>query len=200
VGLAARALGADPAQLFQVTQVHGAAVARAEGTPDDLRTREADALVARAAPDAVAVRVADCVPVLVGALDGSSCAAIHAGWRGIVAGVVAAALAELRATGAREFAAAIGPCIGACCFEVGADVAARIAAASCGASVVTRAAGDKAMVDLRSAVRAQLVAAGLEDANVEDVSGCTKCESESFFSFRRDGAAAGRQLGAIRAR
>jgi purine-nucleoside/S-methyl-5'-thioadenosine phosphorylase / adenosine deaminase len=204
--LALQALGIDERRFYQASQVHGAAVVVADGEPARIRTQEADALVARAAGAAVSVRVADCVPVLVGAPSSGAAAAIHAGWRGIVRGVIPRALAELsRLTGGSERAveaglvAAIGPCIGPCCFEVGSEVANEIAGAVSEDVVVNRRGG-KAYVDLRRAVRAQLRTLGLRDEDVEDVPGCTKHEPERFFSFRRDGANAGRQLGIIRRR
>jgi YfiH family protein len=136
----------------------------------------------------VGVRVADCVPVLVGNGSNGDVAAIHAGWRGLVGGVVEAGL-ELLGKGDRI--AAIGPCIGACCFEVGRDVGERT-------GFVVREAGDKQYVDLRAAVRARLVALGV--GIVDDVPGCTKHEPERFHSFRRDGANSGRMLASIATR
>jgi YfiH family protein len=132
------------------------------------------------------------VPVLVGSNAGV--AAIHAGWRGVVGGVIPAALREL---GGANLVAAIGPCIGPCCFEVGADVGAEITNA-CRADVIARRDGEKAFVDLRRAVRAILEREGVHE--VEDVPGCTKHEPDRFFSYRRDGANAGRQIGVIGAR
>jgi YfiH family protein len=175
-------------KIVQVKQVHGArAVLAAEAGG-----QEADALVARGgSPDtAIGVRVADCVPVLVASTDTGEVAAIHAGWRGVVAGVVPAGVELL---GRGVLLAAIGPCIGACCFEVGSDVGARI-------GFVTRRAADKAYVDLRAAVRAQLRALGLADDAIDDVPGCTKHEHDRFHSFRRDGANSGRMLAAIATR
>jgi YfiH family protein len=186
-------LGVGLAGLVQVRQVHGARVVEAAGARD----QEADAIVARGRLGRVAigVRVADCVPVLVGDPSSGDVAAIHAGWRGVVAGVVGAAIATLlhdRPPMSAPLVAAIGPCIGPCCFEVGRDVAARI-------GFVAREAGDKAYVDLRAAVRAQLAAAGLTDERIEDVPGCTRHEPERFHSFRREGADSGRMLAAIAA-
>jgi YfiH family protein len=174
------------AAVIQVKQVHGARAVRAA----EAARQEADALVAREAGVAVGVRVADCVPVLVADETSGAVAAIHAGWRGVVGGVVRAGVELL---GGTRLVAAIGPCIGPCCFEVGRDVAERI-------GFVVREHGDKAYVDLRAAVRAQLVALGLDDAHIEDVAGCTKHEPERFHSFRRDGARSGRMLAAIRSR
>jgi copper oxidase (laccase) domain-containing protein len=128
--------------------------------------------------------------VLVGDEDSGDVVAIHAGWRGVLAGVVAAGVGLL---GGRRRVAAIGPCIGPCCFEVGTDVAARL-------GFVVRESGDKAFVDLRAAVRAQLRSLGFDDAHIEDVPGCTKHEVARFHSFRRDGAGSGRMLAAIAAR
>jgi polyphenol oxidase len=193
------ALGA--ARVVQVKQVHGAAVSEA-GEATDATGGEADALVARAREGriAVGVRVADCVPVLLADATTGDVAAIHAGWRGVVAGVVGAAVGRLAGPAlpavAKSMVAAIGPCIGACCCEVGRDVADAIARASHGAPVVVHARADKAYVDLRAAVRAQLRAAGLRDARIEDVPGCTK-HDERFHSFRRDGQGSGRMLAAV---
>ena len=189
-GLGLRQAGG--AKIVQVKQVHGAMAVRAEESALSALAGgalEADALVARQSA-AVGVRVADCVPVLVARTDTGAVAAIHAGWRGVVAGVVPAGI-ELLGRGA--ILAAIGPCIGACCFEVGADVADRI-------GFVTRRAGEKAYVDLRAAVRAQLRALGLADDAIDDVPGCTKHEPDRFHSFRRDGANSGRMLAAIATR
>jgi polyphenol oxidase len=168
--------------------VHGARAVEASDSG-----QEADAIVAREGGLAVGVRTADCVPVLVADEVTRAVAAIHAGWRGIVSGVVGAGIDRL---GGRRPVAAIGPCIGPCCFEVGIDVAERIERASGEASVVVRRAGERAYVDLRRAVRAQLVGSGVPLDRIDDVPGCTKHEPR-FYSFRRDGAGGGRMLSAI---
>lgn len=195
-GALLEALGAG--RVVQIRQVHGAqaveareavAAGAASGAGGGIAALDGDALVGRAADGlAVGVRVADCVPVLVGNVTTGDVAAIHAGWRGTVAGVVRAGVERL---GPGEKVAAIGPCIGPCCFEVGRDVGAQI-------GFVTREVGDKAYVDLRAAVRAQLLALGV--TRVDDVPGCTKHEAERFHSFRRDGANSGRMLAAIATR
>jgi YfiH family protein len=155
----------------------------------EARGAEGDAVVGRAGGPVVGVRVADCVPVLVASARTGDVAAIHAGWRGVVAGVVGEGVRLLVPGGDREdLVAAIGPCIGPCCFEVGRDVGAQI-------GFVVREQGGKAFVDLRAAVRAQLVALGVH--RIEDVPGCTKHEPDRFHSFRRDGANSGRMLAAI---
>lgn len=196
----ARTLGV--ARVVQVKQVHGGRTIDASDASDasDAGAQaEADAVLSRSTdrPWAVGVRVADCVPVLVADADSGDVVAIHAGWRGVVARVVQGAVEQL---GRRTLLAAIGPCIGGCCFEVDRSVADAIAGACAGAGVVARWDGDKAWVDLRLAVRAQLTALGLTSAQIEDVAGCTKHEPGRFHSFRRDGGRSGRMLAAIRAR
>ncbi|MGH7281307.1 MAG: peptidoglycan editing factor PgeF [Polyangiaceae bacterium] len=188
----ARALGVGPEHVRRVKQVHSARVIVAGNEPTE--STEADALVSRA-EEAVAVQTADCVPILVGDRVTGAVAAIHAGWRGVVSGIVPNAI-EMLARNREDLVAAIGPCIGACCFEVGEDVAEKIAASS-GAAVVARRAGAKAFVDLRLATRIQLTRAGIANARIEDVVRCTYCETDLFFSYRRDGANAGRLVSAI---
>ena len=157
-----------------------------------------------------AVRVADCVPVLLADPRTGRVAAVHAGWRGVVADVLGAAVRHLghsRSEGressassraASDFLAAIGPCIGPCCFEVGADVGETIARSTTSSAISRRdEARGKVFVDLRAAVRAQLRELGLSDAAIEDVpdrtgAGCTRCDAQRFFSYRRDGDASGR--------
>lgn len=174
-------------RMYRVSQVHGARAVVAPCEP----TEEADALVASVPETAVGVRVADCVPVLLANSASGAVAAVHAGWRGVVAGVIHSAfrLAERGELGGAYDLAAIGPCIGACCFEIGADVAAKLA------PFVKDGRGD-----LRAAVRDQLRAHGLQNAHIDDVGGCTKCDAEHYFSHRRDGEAAGRHLAVIAVR
>ena len=193
--------------IVQVKQVHGGRVVEAAAAAGI----EADAIVARAsaqpalsparpsraAPVAVGVRVADCVPLLLADPRTGDVAAVHAGWRGVVAKIVPAAVGALAGG---PLYAAIGPCIGACCFEVGRDVGAQIAEACGTRQVVVWGAQDKVYVDLRAAVRAQLLALGVTNAHIDDVAGCTKHESARFHSFRRDGAGGGRMLAAIATR
>jgi polyphenol oxidase len=191
-------LGVD--EVVQVKQVHGGRVVQADASLG----QEADAIVARPLPGpgrvvGVGVRVADCVPVLLADPATGNVAAVHAGWRGVVAAVVTHATRAIRGAGpggGGRLLAAIGPCIGPCCFEVGRDVADEIVRAANEPRALVRVAGDKAFVDLRAAVRAQLRAEGVADADVEDVPGCTKDDTH-FHSFRRDGPRSGRMLAAI---
>lgn len=193
------AAGLGEATVYEVSQVHGRAVRLVCPGDDvsDVRTTEADALVGSGGV-AVAVRVADCVSVLVSDPESGAAAAVHAGWRGTVRGVLGAAVAELAqgASRSERFAAALFPHIRSCCFEVGEDVAAEIARVAAGREVILRDR-KKPHVDLARVVRAQLEAAGLRAERIDDVAGCTRCEPERFHSYRRDGAGAGRHFAAI---
>lgn len=188
--------GFDGERLYLVRQVHGAACILVDGrAPAELREIEADALVATTPGAAVGVLTADCVPILFSDGEGRVAAA-HAGWRGTVAGVAAAALEKLVANGARRerIRAALGPSIGPCCFEVGEEVAAEFAPLA-PASVV-RGPG-KPHVDLRRANHDLLMAAGLGTEQIDAAPPCTHCERERFFSYRRDGRGIGQMLSFI---
>jgi hypothetical protein len=190
--------GVDERALYLVSQVHGSTVLRANGPPGEFRKQEADAIVLEPG-QAGAVRVADCVPILVGDSVSGRAATIHAGWRGVASGVVPAAIAQLRGHPA-DLTAAIGPCIEACCFEVGKEVANQLAFAVPSPGVLVRAEGGKVWIDLVAAVRAQLEACGIPPHQIERVGACTKHHGDRYHSFRRDGATSGRMLGVIQAR
>ncbi|MFW6052248.1 MAG: peptidoglycan editing factor PgeF [Myxococcota bacterium] len=196
------AVGFDPGRLYEVSQAHGARAVTVHGgaVPEEVRLEQADAVVAAAPGLAVAVRVADCVPVLLAHPGSGLAAAAHAGWRGCVARVVPAAIEALcREAGARpeELLAVLGPHIRVGAFEVGEDVAQELSAAAGGREVLLRGAG-KPRADLAGVLRAQLRALGMPEAHIEDVGGCTFSEPRRFFSYRRDGGRSGRHLAVIR--
>ena len=154
---------------------------------------EGDALVTDRPGIAATVATADCVPVLVASP--GAVAAVHAGWRGIVAGVVAAALERLRDRGGLDRSVAwIGPSIGSCCYEVSEEVAGRVGEAA-GADVRRAGTGGRPHLDLAAAVAAQLGAAGVE--HIVSVDLCTRCRPEWLWSHRRDGEGCGRNLAMI---
>lgn len=152
---------------------------------------EGDALFTDQPGLALSVVTADCVPILLAGPAGV--AAIHAGWRGIVGGVIPATLETLKGRPG-EWTAWIGPAIGACCYEVGEDVAERVVAAS-GPEVAIPGPLGKPHLDLPGAARMQLAAAGIE--NVIVLVRCTRCDEEKLWSYRREGRAAGRNMGFI---
>lgn len=182
-------------RLYEVSQVHGRQVERVRGEDVlEVRRREADALVTDAPGAAVAVRTADCVPILLADPETGAVAAVHAGWRGVAQRILFEALDAL---GAADPIAAIGPHIRLDAFEVGPEVAEALSAAVPNAQIV-EAREPRPHVDLSAAVRAQLAEAGV--TRVDDVGGCTHAEPARFFSHRRDAGRTGRQLSAIVAR
>lgn len=172
----AMALGLDPAQIATARQVHGAelAVGRPAGEEP-----EADGHVVVSSDQAAMVFVADCLPVAVAGPGGV--AILHCGWRGLAAGIVARGVGAVGATHA-----AVGPGIGPCCYEVGEEVLDAFAGLGEGVA-------EGRMLDLPEVARRSLRAAGV--GSVESAGLCTRCESERFFSHRREAAAAGRQAG-----
>jgi YfiH family protein len=199
--LFAAEVGYAEERLYEVSQVHGGAVEVVEGAvaPEQFRLREADALLSLTEGCAVAIRTADCVPLLLADRATGAVAAVHAGWRGVVADVVGAAvttLCERAGSSPGALVAAIFPAISAAAFEVGAEVAEQIVAALRDRSVVQQGAA-RPHVDLARAVRLQLERAGLAAERIEQLPGCTFGEHARFFSFRRDGGRTGRHLAAI---
>jgi hypothetical protein len=198
---AAGLLEVEPEALCFLAQVHGAQVRTAcwGDTWSKLCEVEGDALVSSCPELACGVRTADCVPVLLGHRSTGEVAAVHAGWRGVVRGVVGAAVLRFASLpgGAEELVAAIGPHISVEAFEVSGEVAEELARAVPGCSVVAHNYGERPHVDLRRAVRAQLESLGVGASRIDDVVGCTMGDPRRFFSFRRDGPKSGRHLSAI---
>jgi YfiH family protein len=163
------------------------------------RGAEADAVVARRADLAVGVLTADCAPILIGALDGGAYAAIHAGWRGLLAGVIPRALLRLtRAFDLRvgDLAAAVGPTIRAADYEVDAELGRRFLQKRVDlAGVIWPDRRRKPHLDLRLMAVKDLLAAGLNGENIEIVGPPTG--DPRLFSHRRDHGRTGRQLSAI---
>jgi YfiH family protein len=181
------------ATVADVSQVHGCSVARAS---DALQSRvPADAVTSARGGGAVLIRIADCVPILIGDPHTGAVAAVHAGWRGVVAGVVPAAFVALRELGTdpRACVAAVGPCISAKHFEIGPEVADELAKADLAACVVAPGVhGPKHHADLVLAVRMQLERCGVARASIDAEPPCTYADRARFFSYRRDGACSGR--------
>jgi polyphenol oxidase len=176
---------AGGARLARTSQVHGRDVVRhADGDGAGGPRREADGGATRERGVAPVVLTADCLPVALHAP--GAVAMVHAGWRGLAAGVLDEGLAALRDLGADgTVVAAIGPGAGPCCYEVGDEVRAAFA------DVPEARAGRH--IDLKRIAATRLRAAGV--AEVHDAGLCTMCD-ERFFSHRRDAGVTGRQGGA----
>ncbi len=153
-----------------------------------------DSLVTKRRDVAVAVRVADCPPLLFFDPANMAVAAIHAGWRGTSEKIAAKTLCVMMAefnTNPNDILAYIGPAASACCYEIGNDVAGFFEN-----SVISRRAG-KMFLDLKKENTAQLLRCGVQRRNIEVSDYCTICERALFYSYRRDGRGTGRMLAAI---
>ncbi|HEX4978604.1 MAG TPA: polyphenol oxidase family protein [Acidimicrobiales bacterium] len=164
-----------------VRQVHGGDVVMADAHGPDARA-EADGLVTQRRDVALAVRVADCAPVVL-AGDGAV-AVVHAGWRSLEAGVVQEAVRLLRSLGAVTLEAALGPCVHPECYEFGSDDLDRLADRFGTAIRSTTARGTPGL-DLPRTVRAALEQAGVP--LVHDADRCTSCSPGEFWSHRARG-------------
>ncbi len=177
----------------ELKQVHSACVASCVEWREGL---EADALVASEPGVRIAVKSADCLPILLADPEKRAIAAIHAGWRGCVAEVAVRAVEKMRQSfGSRpeDLIAAFGPSIRACCFEVGPEVARQFAPWFPERSGLDRPASvdGRSHVDLPEASLRQLVSAGLRPERISSGAPCTVCggplaEPREFHSWRRD--------------
>lgn len=184
-----------PLRLVLPVQVHGARIA---GVTADADPGAADGLVTEVAGLALGVLTADCVPVLLVAPAARAVGAVHAGWRGTAAGVVAGAVERMqRDFGATPSAidAALGPAIGPCCYEVDEEVVAAVESQSgplpAGACVWKNG---RPSLDLRAVNALQLERCGVPRARIVAVGPCTRCAMAECFSHRGAGGATGRQL------
>ena len=204
-------VGVHPALLLRPKQVHGTSVmikrrgeeAAGRGTE---RPR-ADIILTDDPTVAVAVQVADCVPVLIADRRTGAVAAVHAGWRGTarrVVQVAVKALGEAVRSRPSDLAAALGPAIGPCCYEVGSELVDVFVAAGHPPADrnrwFVRSEDGKVRLDVPLANRDQLLAAGLALDAIHVLGLCTASHPELFYSYRREGPGTGRIVGVIKAR
>jgi purine-nucleoside/S-methyl-5'-thioadenosine phosphorylase / adenosine deaminase len=186
--------------LRTVKQVHGAKVVRVLSVEPPAGQPEGDALVTVDPKVALAVYVADCVPVLVCDPKSRALAAVHAGWRGTVAGVLSAALGVLtESCGARpaDLRVAIGPSIGPCCFRVGDEVVEALIGADPGAVSCVQGAQGARRIDLVEANRRQVIEAGVPAGQIQSTGLCTRCREDLLESYRRSSGRAGRMAALV---
>jgi hypothetical protein len=167
--------------LATLKQIHSATCVPAAGRSGLLG--QGDALIENAPGSVVAVKTADCIPVLLVDERLRAVAAVHAGWRGTVARIVPQAVEAMnRQFGTRpeDLHAAIGPGIGKCCYEVGPEVLAQFGGQGRG------------RLDLPAANQRQMEEVGVTRERIYSSNLCTMCRPEEFHSFRRDKEAAGR--------
>jgi len=191
-----QAVGFVPGERVWVHQVHGKVVLRASvGVPFD-RSAKADAIVSDDPRRILSIRVADCVPVLLAGDAGRIVAAVHAGWRGVVAGVVPEALGAMNVD-PQSCVAAIGPSISMPNFEVGPEVIATFKQTMDNRAPVSEEENGKGHVDLRVAIARQLIDASLPEGQIDITDRCTFRDRDEFFSHRRDHGTTGRMAALI---
>jgi YfiH family protein len=167
--------------LATLRQIHSATCVPAAGRHGMLG--EGDALLENTPGSVVAIKTADCLPILLVDDRHRAVAAVHGGWRGTVAGIAQRAVEAMRAQFGSvpgDLHAAIGPGIGECCYEVGPEVAAQFGRQG------------RAHLDLTEANRRRLMDAGVTPERIYASNLCTMCRADEFHSFRRDKEAAGR--------
>lgn len=181
-------------------QIHSDRVINAAASSGDAaggEKPEADALITNRVAQSIGVRTADCVPLLLLDSKNRAIAAVHAGWRGTASEIVERTIEHLNASFGTEPAdvfAAIGPCVRACCYEVGEEVARKFAKMFPEWGEEDLA---KRQLDLVEGNCRQMISAGIPAGQIFDSGLCTTCQSECFYSFRREPANPGRMISAI---
>jgi YfiH family protein len=196
------ALKLEDAHLVTLHQIHSNRVHIIEDISGQWNRREGDALSTRLENVALAVQVADCLPILIADPVANAVAAVHSGWRGTLSRVLLRTIREMqRAFGSNpeDIRIAVGPGIQDCCFEVGAEVAALFRKEYPG-DFLAKPAGnrpDKYFLDLCGALHAQMDLAGVPQKNRHNLGACTRCSAGEFFSYRAEGPTAGRMMAII---
>lgn len=192
--------------MFRASQVHGVRVLRVRrgDAARAIAAEEADGLCSDEPGVGLSVHVADCTPIVMACPRTGACAALHAGWRGTVAGMARAGVESLVSRFGcqpRDLRVALGPCIGACCFEVGPEVVGAFTSAMPEAEkngVVVHGEVRKPRIDLRLFQRLQLEAAGVPPDNIDTSTDCTLCDAgRRFYSFRKSGRRTGQLVGFV---
>ncbi len=187
------AIGAPGRSPTWSEQVHGRDVCIAPAPAGE--KPKVDAIVTREPGLVATIRVADCMPVLISDKSGRVVAAVHAGWRGAVLGVISATV-EAMGVPASELVAAVGPCIGPEAFEVGPEVAEEFEKAGRGEAVVRRKEWRKPHIDLGKSAQIELKKLGMAEVNI-DLAGVCTVSDEAFFSHRRDKGLTGRMVAMV---
>jgi polyphenol oxidase len=196
----------EHASIVSVKQVHGTDILILEGQGQSARVeagREAgwDALVTNQPEVVLTVRTADCVPVLLHDPVQGVVAAVHAGWRGTMAGIVALTVTRMVqrfGSKPRNTRVGIGPSIGPCCYEVDAVVLDALRRTGVDyRRVVNDTVDGKGMLDLGALIRFQAETAGVPSGSIDRVELCTGCHPDMFYSYRRDRAVVGTMVSGV---
>jgi YfiH family protein len=194
----AGAIGCGKLRRAWVSQVHGREIFEIHAGDGFESGPCADGMITDDPGRILSTKYADCVPILLASGNGRVVAAVHAGWRGLVAGIVIEAVRRLTVVSGgavNEFVAAVGPCISKGAFEVGPEVMTAF-----DQIFDVRASGEhtaKGHVDLQKATVHQLLSEGLQEDRIDTTDLCTYQTPALFYSHRRDGAATGRMAALI---
>jgi polyphenol oxidase len=178
-------------RLARLAQVHGKLVRHIDHTYDGQR-HKGDGMVTATRGIALGIFTADCVPILLADTEQRVAGALHAGWRGTLAGIAGEGTRAMVKLGAQPTAirAALGPSIGICCFEVDASLAEQFVSQVPGTRAHMRVGQPgKAYLDLRAIIRDQLEREGLDPQLIANVGPCTRCANDLYFSRRGAGGA-----------
>jgi len=187
-----------PKNLVTAKQVHEASILHVTATPSS-EPQGFDILVTDQKGIAIAVKTADCLPILMVEPKAELVAAVHAGWRGTVARVVEKAVATLCSLGGRmeNLRVSLGPNMKGSCYEVEQDVVSVIEKEFRGWPVLTRKNETKWLLDVAQINQKQLQGMGLLAEQIEHRNLCTHCQTELFYSYRRERERAGRMINYI---
>jgi YfiH family protein len=196
------ALHLEQASLTTLRQVHSNRVHIIEDSSGQWNQSEGDALITLVENIALAVQVADCVPLLIADPARHAVGAVHSGWRGTLSRILLQTIREMQRafqSDPAQLCISVGPGIRECCFEVGSEVAALFDEEypGCGLATPLDAWKGKFRVDLCRALNIQLDLAGVPPENRFDLGACTCCKTDEFFSYRAEGPASGRMLAVI---
>ena len=173
-----------PAEPQWLNQVHGTRVVRWGSSDFDNGLPDADAIISDQPGSLCVVRTADCLPILLCASDGSEIAALHAGWRGLAAGIIDATLKAMK-TPAQDLVVWFGPAISQPAFEVGPEVSESFSAWGATDEWFRHNERGRLQADLVGLATARLREIGVSAAHGGDL--CTHADPERFYSYRRDG-------------
>jgi purine-nucleoside/S-methyl-5'-thioadenosine phosphorylase / adenosine deaminase len=194
-------IGLKTSNLRLVNQSHGSRVELVDSLPlSYTELMEVDGMVTTTPNTALGIYVADCLPVLIADPAGKGVAALHAGWRGVIAGILENGVTLLNKasnTPIEELKVAIGPGIQSCCFEVGEEVAEQFKEKGLAKFIIKHPDKTKDYIDISGAAVQILKNLGIKRRNIDIISKCTKCSNSEFYSYRRDGWPTGQMLGVI---
>ncbi len=189
--------------IASLKQIHGIRVAVFDGPvkAEVMSQGEGDALVTNQPQLLLVVHTADCVPVLLVDQQTGVIGAIHAGWRGVVGGIVPKTIQTCMEQFGSEVAhmnVAIGPSIGPCCYEIDAQVIEPLQTRYPDwLGVLQETTEGKGMLDLKKLIWHQILTSGIPEHQVERIEECTRCRDDLFFSYRREGKVNGTMMSGI---